>query len=125
MSAKFEFDTSQRGLRAVLKDWQEEAMRALWSDRRSGLGSRAVWDQVNQRMGPPGISRASVINFLEAMAGMGVLEKTEITGKGGHRGIYSPAMDEAGFRKFVAETVLRALAGSFPGDTRRVVEDLG
>jgi predicted transcriptional regulator len=122
MSFKIEFDTSQRGLRMVLKDWEEEVMRAIWGSPQKELTTKAVWDQVNQRLGPGGISRASVINFLEDMASMGVLNRREITGKGGYRGVYSSEMDESGFRKFVAKTVIEALVRSFLDETRQAME---
>jgi hypothetical protein len=124
MTFKLEFDTSQRGLRMVLEDWQEEAMRVLWGNPQKGQISREVFDQVNKRLSPGSISRASIINFLEDMASMGVLSKMEITGKGGHRGVYSPKMDEPGFRKFIAKTTIEALVKNFPEETRQTIEKL-
>ena len=85
MRFKLEIDTFQLGLRMVLKDWQEEAMTVLWGNPQKGQISREVFDQVNKRLSPGSISRASIINFLEDMASMGVLDRTEITGKGGYR----------------------------------------
>jgi hypothetical protein len=85
MSVKLEFVTSQRGLSMVLKDWQEEAMKVLWGNPQKGQISREVFDQAKKRLSPGSISRASIINFLEDMASMGVLNRTEITGKGGYR----------------------------------------
>ena len=125
MSAKLELDTSQAGLRLVLKDWQEEAMRSLWENPQQGCTSRAVWDRVNQRMNPATISRASIINFIEDMASMGVLNKTEITGKGGYRGVYSLRMDKSEFKKFVARAAIEALMRSFPEETRQIIKRIG
>jgi hypothetical protein len=125
MSAKFEFDTSQRGLRMVLRDWQEEALRALWENPQQGCTSRDVWVRINQRLSPATISRAAIIYFLEDMASIGVLNKTEITGKGGYRGVYSPKMDESGFRKFLAKTAIEALVRNFLDETKQVIEKLG
>ena len=124
MSAKLEFDTSQKGLRMVLKDWQEEALRSLWENPQQGRISREVWDKVNQRMSPATISRASIINFLEDMASMGVLGKTEITGKGGYRGVYSPKMDESEFKEFVARTAVEAIVRNFPEETRQTIKKI-
>jgi len=121
MSAKLEFDTSQKGLRMVLKDWQEETLRSLWENPQQGRISREVWDRVNQRMSPATISRASIINFLEDMASMGVLEKAEITGKGGHRGVYTTKMDESEFKKFVVRTAIEALMRSFTEETKQTI----
>jgi hypothetical protein len=125
MSFKIEFDTSQRGLRMVLKDWQEEALSALWESPQQGCTSGDVWVRVNQRLSPATISRASIIFFLEDMVSMGVLNKTEITGKGGYRGVYSPKMDESGFRKFLAKTAIEALARNFPDETKQAMEIIG
>ena len=52
-------------------------------------------DRVNAGLQGKTISRASVINFLEAMKEVGVLKGVERTGKGGHHWIYSPSMNEA------------------------------
>jgi predicted transcriptional regulator len=73
---------------------------------------------------PNTISRASVINFLESMRETGVLKGDEKTGKGGHRWIYSPAMNEAEFKQFIAETILKNLMRNFPEETRQVIEKL-
>ena len=66
MNGNIEYDTAEPGLRAVLKDYQELALRAIWATPE-GLGSKAVWDRVNAELKPNTISRASVINFLESM----------------------------------------------------------
>ena len=124
MPSSLKFDTSQVGLRMVLKDWQEEALRSLWKNPQQGRISREVWDRVNQRMSPATISRASIINFLEDIASMGVLEKTEITGKGGYRGVYTPKMDESEFKKFVARTAVEAIVRNFPEETRQTIKKI-
>ena len=115
-----EFDTSKTGLRAVLKDWQEIALNVLWESNK-GLGSKKVWDEVNARLQGETISRASIINFLDAMKEMGVLGGTDTTGKGGHRWIYSPAMSQAQFKLFVAETILGNLLRDFPEETQKAL----
>jgi hypothetical protein len=85
MKGNIEYDTAESGLRAVLKDYQELALRAIWATPE-GLGSKAVWDRVNAELKPNTISRASVINFLESMRMMDVLKGEEKTGKGGYTG---------------------------------------
>ena len=67
---------------------------------------------------PNTISRASIINFLESMREAGVLKGEEKTGKGGHHWIYSPSMNEAEFKQFIAETILKNLMRNFPEETR-------
>ncbi len=120
MSNRIEYDTRETGLRAVLKDYQEIAMRAIW-ESPEGLGSKAVWDKANEGLKGKTISRASVINFLEDMRELGVLKGVDITGKGGHRWIYSPAMTESQFKVFIAETILGNLQRDFPEETRRAI----
>jgi len=120
---RIEYDTSESGLRAVLKDYQEIAMRAIWMSP-VGLGSKAVMDRVNAELKPNTISRASIINFLEAMREMGVLKGVDITGKGGHRWIYSPAMNESEFKQHIARTILESLLRDFPEETREALRSV-
>jgi len=122
MTFKLEIDASQQGLRMFLKDWQEEAMTVLWESSQKGHISREVYNQVNKRLSPGSISKASIINFLEYMAEVGVLKKKEITGKGGHRGVYSSKMGESGFKKFIVEKTIEALVRNFLEETRQAIE---
>ena len=116
-------DTSGEGLAMVLKDYQEVALRYLWRLDGEGASSRDVWVQVNDDlMGKRTISRASIINFLNSMVDEGVLNYTEITGKGGHRRIYSAKYDEAGFKQYIAKVVLGNLLRDFPEDTRKALQ---
>jgi len=81
--------------------------------------------QVNEDLdGKRTISRASIINFLNAMVDESVLNYTEITGKGGHRRIYSAAYDEAGFKQYVAKVVMNNLLRDFPDETRKVLSEV-
>ncbi len=123
MANRVEFDTAETGLRAVLKDYQEIALRVIWASPE-GLGSRAVWDRVNVGLQGETISRASIINFLEAMREAGVLRGVEKTGKGGHRWIYSPAMDEQQYKQYLAKTIIESLMRDFPEETRAALENL-
>jgi hypothetical protein len=122
MNGNIEYDTAEPGLRAVLKNYQELALRAIWATPE-GLGSKAVWDRVNAELKPNTISRASVINFLEAMREAGVLKGDEKTGKGGHHWIYYPGMDEAGFKQYIAETILENLKRDFPEETKLAIRN--
>ncbi len=116
-------DTSGEGLAMVLKDYQEVALRYLWRLDGEGASSRDVWVQVNEDLlGKRTISRASIINFLNSMVDEGVLNYTEITGKGGHRRIYSAKYDEAGFKQYIAKVVLGNLLRDFPDDTRKALQ---
>jgi len=119
-------DTSEEGLRMILKDYQELALRYLWRLGGEGASSRDVWVQVNEDLkGEQTISRASIINFLNAMVDEGVLNYTETTGKGGHRRIYSMKYDEAGFKQYVARQVIGTLLRDFPEETRKAIEESG
>ena len=120
MNGNIEYDTAESSLRAVLKDYQELALRTIWATPE-GLGSRAVWDRVNAELKPNTISRASIINFLEAMMEADVLKGDEKTGKGGYRWIYSPSMNEARFKQYIARTILENLMRDFPEETRKAV----
>ena len=121
MNGNIEYDTAESGLRAVLKDYQELALRAIWTTPE-GLGSKAVWDRVNAELKPNTISRASVINFLESMREAGVLKGVEKTGKGGYHWIYSPAMNEAEFKQYIARTILESLLRAFPEETSEALK---
>ena len=123
MNRNLEFNTGESGLRAVLKDYQEHALRAIWKSS-IGLGSKAVNDKVNAELTPNTISRASIINFLESMREMGVLKGEDRTGKGGHHWIYSPAMTEAEFKQFIAKTILENLMRDFPEETRKALHKI-
>ena len=123
MNGNIEYDTAESGLRAVLKDYQEIALKVIWASPE-GLNSRAIWMKANEALKPESISRASVINFLEVMREAGVLKGVERTGKGGYHWVYSPAMDEAEFKQYIARTILESLMRDFPEETRAALENL-
>jgi predicted transcriptional regulator len=54
----------------------------------------------------------------------GVLRGVEKTGKGGHRWIYSPAMDEQQYKQYLAKTIIESLMRGFPEETRAALENL-
>jgi len=111
-------DPSKDGLEKVLRDYQIEALRRIWSHNGEGLTSRDVYEAVNEMLdGGRSVSRASIINFLNAMCDEGVLDFEEETCKGGMRRRYRKGMDEAAFKTHVASTVLRSLMKDFPDQT--------
>ena len=118
------FDTSKPWLDAILKDYQEAALRYLWSLGGRGAGSGDVWVHVNEEFGTRTISRSSIINFLDAMVDEGILAYTETTGKGGYRRIYRMKYDEAGFKEHIARVVIRNLLRDFPMETRKTLKDI-
>ncbi len=117
------FNTEEEGLRTVVKDYQESALRYLWSLDGGSGSSRDVWVNVNvDLMGKSTISRASIINFLNAMVNDGLLKYHEITGKGGHRRIYSAVFDEAGSKLFLAKTIISKLLETWPEATKTAID---
>lgn len=119
------FDPGEPGLSKVFRDYQIEAMRFLWDMKGDGAVSREVWAHVNEALGAgKSISRASIINFLNAMVDEGVLDYTERSGKGGYHRVYTPKMGEGEFAKFLVENLLSSLMRDFPEETREVVEEL-
>ena len=122
----FKFDPSQPGLRKTLKEYEELALRYVWSMGEKGATSRHIHETVNSKLGSDkSISRASIIIIMNKLVDQGVLSYREATGKGGHHKIYYPLMDEKGFKVYVARTVIQSLMRDFPEETREVIRKLG
>jgi predicted transcriptional regulator len=111
-------------LSKVLRDYQQEALRFIWKSEGKGLTSRMVHSNVKERLdGGKSISRASIINFLNAMVDEGVLDYIEETAKGGYRRVYSAKFDEAGFKRSLAESFILSLMKDFPLETSGVIKE--
>lgn len=120
----FTLDLSKRGLEKIFREYQIKAMKLIWESTNDGLTSREVYDHVNRVLeDTKSISRASIINFLNAMCDKGVLNYQEETCKGGVRRRYSKAMDEKRFMIYVAKSALESLMRDFPIETRRALSD--
>jgi hypothetical protein len=115
-------DPSKTGLEKVLRDYQIEALKLIWGNTGEGLTSREVYEDVNKNLGGKSVSRASIINFLNAMCDERVLDFEEETCKGGMRRKYSKGMDENGFKRHVASTVLDSLIRDFPDQTVEAIK---
>ena len=116
------FDPESRGLSKVFKDYQQEALRAVWQCEEGAI-SREVWQHVNGNLdGGGSISRASIINFLNDMVDEGVLDYHEESGKGGFHRVYKPRMDESELKRYIAETVLASLMRDFPNETNEAIK---
>lgn len=111
-------DSEKQGLAMFFKDWQAESLRYLWSIQPEGANSRAVWLNVNESL-ERSISRASIINYLNAMVDNGMLDYEERTGKGGHQRVYRHRYSEAGLREFLASSFIKKLLEEFPDETRK------
>ena len=113
------FDPKASGLSKVFRDYQEATLRYVWKVEGKGVTSRMVHTHVNERFeGERSISRASIINFLNAMVDEGVLDFVEETGKGGYHRVYTAKLDEAGFKRALAESVFSSLLRDFPAETK-------
>jgi len=116
------FNPQNNGLSKIFKDWQEEAVKFIWEAGDRGAISKEVWIKVNERLVGKTISRASIINFLNAMVDEGVLDYDERTGKGGYHRVYRPKLDEPAFKKHVAQVMISSLMKDYPEETREVIK---
>ena len=96
-------DLSETGLGMFFKPYQISSLELLWSNKET-MSSRQVWAQVNEKLTGT-ISRASIINFLNASVENGLLDYTEITGKGGYRRLYTPKRSKPDTTVFLSEVV--------------------
>ena len=110
-------DPSKSGFEKVLRDYQIKALKMVWNSEDEGVTSREVYLHVNNVLEGKTISRASIINFLNAMCNENVLGYVEETCKGGMRRKYSPALDEEGFKRYIAQSVFESLMKDFPTQT--------
>ena len=98
-------DLSETGLAMFFRPYQIVSLKLLWNCEES-LSSRQVWEQVKEQLF---ISRASIINFLNASVDNGLLEYDETTGKGGYRRLYSSKHSETEASAFLVEKVKEQL----------------
>ena len=118
----FKFDPSQPRLRKTLREWEEIALQYLWSIGGEGANSGPIWRYVNEQLGPEkSRSRASIIIAMNRFVDQGVLGYREGTGKGGHHKIYYPLMDEKGYKKYVAKTIIKSMMRDFPDEIKEVL----
>ena len=117
------FNPANDGLSKVFRDYQQEALRGVWKNSEKGVNSRGVYEYVNGKI-DDSISRASIINFLNAMVDEGVLNYTERTGKGGYHRVYTPQLNESEFKQYVAQTMISSLLKDFPEETKAVISQL-
>ncbi len=123
--AGFKFDHEKEGLRKTLKEYEEVALRYVWSLGEEGVGSGKTWAITNERLElGKTVSRASVIFFLNRMVDQGVLNYRSATGKGGHHRVYYSMLDEKSYKKHVLKTIVESLMRDFPDETREALEEL-
>lgn len=84
------------------------------------IGSRFVWEQTNNYLqqesgnAVQSISRASVINFLEALRKRELLKGILTTGKGGKRYLYKYHLNRDQFNHEVSEMLVASLVQEYP-----------
>jgi len=120
---KIVFDSSQKGLRTIMRDYQEICMRFLWEKGEEGVNTGKAWLHVNKILieEEKSISRASIINFLKGMNEKGVLNYREKAAKGGYHRVYTPVFDETGFKEHIARQIIEKLLEAFPDETNKVI----
>ena len=116
-----QLDTGKESLDMFFKDYQVEALRYLWRIQPEGANSRTVWTNVNDSL-QRSISRASVINYLNAMVDEGLLTYTERTGKGGYQRVYYTKYGEAEFKQHIAGLIIGKLLKEYPQETRKALQ---
>ena len=117
----FVFDPSQPRLRKILREWEEIALRYVWSVGEKGAHSRPIWRHANAQLKPESISRASIIILMNRLVDQGVLGYRDVTGRGGHKRIYYPLMNEEGYVKFIVKTMVESMMRDSPEETREVL----
>jgi len=119
----FKFNPAETGLRKTIKEYEEIALRYIWSVDEEGAGSGKTWEHVNKELGEgKSISRASIIFYLNRMVDEGVLGFRDATGKGGHHRIYITKLDESGYKKYIVHTLLESVVKDFPKETEEVLQ---
>ena len=96
-------ELSETGLEMFFKPYQIASLELLWNSEET-LSSRQVWEKVNKVL-PGTISRASIINFLNASVENGLLDFVETTGKGGYRRLYSSKLSKVEASSYLSEIV--------------------
>jgi len=121
----FKFNPAEKGLRKTLREYEEIALRYIWSIGDEGAGSGKTWEHVNKELREGrSISRASIIGYLNRMVDEGVLGFRDATGKGGHHRIYITKLDESGYKKYIVKTLLDSLAKDYSKETKEVLQAL-
>ena len=118
-----QLDTGKENLNMFFKDYQVESLRYLWRVQPEGANSRSVWTNVNDSL-QGSISRASIINYLNAMVDEGLLSYTERTGKGGYQRVYSMKYGETEFKQHIAGLIIGKLLKEYTKETRSVLQNL-
>lgn len=107
------YNTSEKGLRALYPDYLADLVEELLEGYPGiEMNTREAWDWLREGKGYD-ISRASVIIGMQALEGDGVLAVRDVTGKGGHHGVYRAALDREAFNRLINQRVVAHLLENF------------
>ena len=107
----WKIDTTKTGIEAVLKPYQYGIITHIL-DKKEGISSGNM--HAHLEFQGYKISRASVINYLQALSKNGIINQETGTGKGGERGIYSAKLNFKDILTNIVETVMDKLLEAFP-----------
>ena len=100
-------DLNEKGFEMFFKPYQIASLDLLWNSDEH-LSSRMVWEKVNDVLAGT-ISRASIINFLNASVENGLLDYVETTGKGGYRRLYTAKLSKPETSEYLSKIVTERL----------------
>jgi len=118
-----QLDTGKESLDMFFKDWQVESLRYLWKIYPEGAISRVVHENVNNNL-KDGVSRTSIIIFLNDMVDNGLLTYTVTTGKGGRHRVYYMKYSEPEFHEHMTTLIISKLLREYPEATRKTLINL-
>ena len=113
-----QIDLSKRGLEMFFKTWQVKALDYLKSIHPKGANTLTVYTAVNKSTQ---ISRASIINYLNACVDDEILTYTETTGKGGYHRIYTLAHTDEGLETYLISKLIKKLLNEYPVEARNAL----
>ncbi|MCW4051519.1 MAG: hypothetical protein NWE89_17500 [Candidatus Bathyarchaeota archaeon] len=101
---ELKIDLTQTGFEMFFRDYQVEILKVLWNSDGE-LASKEVWEKVSSKLESGRISRASVINSLNAFVEMGILDGEPEPCKGGYRMLYTSPLNEEEVWAFLSKMV--------------------
>jgi hypothetical protein len=107
----WKIDTTRRGIEAVFRSYQWEIITEIQKDEKAWT-TKEMYIHVNDKGNK--ISRASVINFLELLALNGIVTRTEKSGKGGMKGVFSKHLDYPQLVSRITNDLILTLIEAFP-----------
>ena len=113
--------TSQEDLAMFFKDWQIRVLHRLWNIFPAGANSRSVWANVNKCL-HGGISRTSVIIYLNHMVNEALLTYTETISIVGRQRIYYTKYSETELKQHIADLIITKLLREYPQETRNMIQ---